>query len=427
MDEPRNEGRAPASTHLQSRRSARTPIFIIVATLAIFVIGLSLGVMVEQTLSPFEPKVAKSEVDVPESVNQAWSVINQYYVDEKAIDDQEMTAGAIKGMLNTLGDQGHTRYLTASEVKQNQQSLSGNYVGVGIQIEQRDNKIIVIAPIDSSSAQRAGIKAGDILAKVNGQSTTGLTIDDVVQSVRGPEGTTVDLVFERPGQSTPIAVTLERTKLEVKSVQWIMLPDQIADIRISQFAHGTSDELGAALRDAQEAGAKGIILDLRSNPGGLLNEATGTASLFLDPNDPILIAQMRNGDRTTHRATGTNIRTELPIVVLVDHGTASAAEIVSGALQDNQRAKIIGQPTFGTGTVLKQYPLSDGSAILLGTELWLTPDGQEIRGQGIKPDIEVALPDGVSPYLPVRGHDSPDAIRKDTQLQRALEMLKGAQ
>lgn len=425
MDEPRNDGHASASTRPQTRAPVGTPVFIIVAMLAIFVIGLSLGVLVDQTISPFGPTIAKNEANVPESVNQAWSVIHQHYVDEKAIDNQKMSSAAIKGMLDTLGDQGHTRYLNASEVKQNQQSLSGNYVGVGIQIEQRDKKILVVSPIDGSSAERAGINAGDILAQVNGKSTDGLSVDDVVQAVRGPEGTTVDLVFERPGQTTPIAVTLERTKLEVKSVQWVMLPDQIADIRISQFAHGTSTELTAAIRDAQQAGAKGIVLDLRNDPGGLLTEATGTASMFLKPDDPIFVSQVRNGDRTTHRAESGEIRTELPVVVLVNHGSASAAEIVSGALQDNQRAKVVGQPTFGTGTVLQQYPLGDGSAILLGTELWLTPDGREIRGQGIKPDIEVELPAGAAPYIPLRGHNSPDAIQQDTQLQRALDVLKG--
>ncbi|CCF86202.1 S41 family peptidase [Nitrolancea hollandica] len=426
MDEPRNDGHASASTRPQTRAPFGTPVFIIVAVLAIFVIGLSVGVLVDQTLSPFGPRTAKTQANVPQPVNQAWSLIHQHYVDEKAINDQKMESAAIKGMLSTLGDQGHTRYLNAEEVKQNQQSLAGNYVGVGIQIEQRDNKIVVIAPIDGSSAERAGIKPGDILTKVNGKSTDGLSTDQVVQAVRGPEGTTVDLVFDRPGQPAPIAVTLERTKLEVKSVQWVMLPDQIADIRISQFAHGTSNELTTAIRDAQQAGAKGIVLDLRSDPGGLLTEATGTASQFLKPGEPIFVSQVRNGDRTTHRAETGDIRTDLPVVVLVDHGTASAAEIVSGALQDNHRAKIVGQPTFGTGTVLQQYPLSDGSAILLGTELWLTPDGQEIRGQGIKPDIEVALPSGVVPYLPLPGHNSPDAIQQDTQLQRALDVLKGA-
>lgn len=426
MDEPLNEGRVPAPSHPQSRRMARVSIFLIVAMLAIFAVGMTLGVVVEQTFTPFGPKVTSTTTGVPEPVNQVWSLVHQHYVDSKAIDDQKMTAAAINGMLNTLGDQGHTRYLNVTEVKQNQQSLSGNYVGVGVQIEQRNNQIVVVAPIDGSSAEQAGIKAGDVLTQINGKSTANLSIDDVAQSVRGPEGTTVDLVFQRPGQAAPIAVTLKRTKLEVKSVQWTMLPNQIADIRISQFAHGATDELTAAVRDAQTAGAKGIVLDLRNDPGGLLDEATGTSSVFLKPNDPIFISQVRDGGRTTHRAEGADVRTDLPTVVLVDHGTASASEIVSGALQDNNRAKIVGEATFGTGTVLNQYPLSDGSAILLGTELWLTPNGQEIRGQGIKPDIVVALPDGVTPYLPTSGHNSPDAIQKDAQLQRALDVLKSA-
>ena len=426
MDKSLNEGRAPASTHPQAHRRTGPSLFIAVAMLAIFVIGLGLGVIVEQTMSPFGATVTTTKSGVPEPVNQVWSLIHQHYVDTKAINDQKMSTAAINAMLNTLGDQGHTRYLNAAEVKQNQQSLSGNYVGVGIQIEERNNKIVVVAPIDGSSAQDAGIKAGDVLTTVNGKSTPGMSIDDVVQAVRGPEGTTVDLVFERPGQSQPIAVTLKRTKLEVKSVQWVMLSGQIANIRISQFAYGATDELTAAVRDAKQAGAKAIVLDMRNDPGGLLDEATGVASVFLEPNQPIFISQVRDGDQSTYRAGGADVQTDLPTVVLVDHGTASAAEIVSGALKDNHRAKIIGQPTFGTGTVLNQYPLSDGSAILLGTELWLTPDGKEIRGQGIKPDIEVALPDGVTPYVPVRGHDSPGAIQQDTQLQRALDVLKGA-
>jgi carboxyl-terminal processing protease len=427
MDKPRSDAGTPAPPHPPSRhRASWSSLTTLVSAVAIFVIGFSLGIIANQQFTTPGGPAFGGSTPLPAPIREAWSLIHEHYVDAEAIDDQRMTSAAISAMLGTLGDGGHTRYLSAEDAAQHRRSLSGSYVGVGIQIEMRDDRVVVVAPIDGSSAQQAGVEPGDILVKINDESTTGLSLDDVVERVRGPEGTTVDLIFERPGSSEPMTFTLTRTKLQVKSVHWTMLPGEIADIRISQFAEGTVAELSQTLHEVQDAGANGIILDLRNNPGGLLGQATGTASMFLDPGEPIFISQLRGGDQNVHQAERESTSTDLPTVVLVNHGSASAAEIVSGALQANERAKVVGVPTFGTATVLAQYGLSDGSAILLGTELWLTSDGKEIRDHGITPDVEVTLPDGVAPFLPISGHSSPDAIQRDTQLQHALSMLPTA-
>lgn len=425
MDESRHEELKPDAIVRPPRRQVRVLLLAIVGVLAVFVTGLTAGVVVGQVLIYPTPATAVESSQVPSVLKEAWALVHERYVDPSKINDQKMIDGAITGMLDTLGDQGHTRYLPKDQVAQQNESLSGSYVGVGIQVEARNNAIVVVAPIDNSPAQRAGIRAGDVLTSVNGQSVAGMSLDQAVQLVRGPEGSTVNLVFQRPGVDTPVSVSLTRTKLEVASVDWVMLPNQVADVRIREFSRGTSAQLAKAIQAAQQQGATGIILDLRNNPGGLVDEAIGVASEFLPPDTPVFISQVRDGSKTVYRSQANATRTDLPMVVLVDKGTASASEIVSGALQGNRRAKIIGEPTFGTGTVLSQFGLSDGSALLLGTELWLTPDGQLIKDRGITPDYKVSLAQDVAPFVPTGSQASADALQKDVQVQAGLSVLRG--
>lgn len=432
MDEHRIDAASqpqPPTGRRQHRMRARLLVLGVVVLLGVFVTGLGVGVVADQVLMHPTPATAvESPPPVPPAFQEVWNLVHEHYVQPSKINDPAMVTGAINGMLDTLGDQGHTRYLTPGEVQQHDESLSGSYVGVGIQVEQQGDNVVVVAPIADSPAQRAGVRAGDVLVSVNGQSVTGMPIDRVVTLVRGPEGSTVDLVFQRPGQDQPLAFTLTRAKLQVSAVNWVMLPNKVADIHLTQFSSGASAQLAAAIKAAEEAGATGIIFDLRNNPGGLVDEAIGVASQFLPPDTPVFISQVRDGQQTVHRTKADVRRTDLPVVVLVDKGTASASEIVSGALQQDHRAKLVGEATFGTGTVLSQYNLSDGSALLLGTELWLTPNGQLIKGNGIKPDFAVALPQDVTPYLPIGDPTTPEAIQarqKDVQLQGGLKLLAG--
>lgn len=369
---------------------------------------------------------ASSDTNGPETINQAWQLINDKYVDQKAVDDGQMTEAAIRAMLDTLHDEGHTRYQTPEERQAQSESLSGEYVGVGIQVEQRDEGIVVVAPIDGSPAMEAGIRPGDVLVSVDGQDVTNRTVDDVVKIIRGPEGSKITLAFRRAGEENPLTFELTRRKIEVSSVAWVMLDSNIALIRLSQFSTGAGDDIAKALSAAKEQGAHGVILDLRNNPGGYVNEAIQVASTFVPEGSTIFVSQFRDGTREEHKAEAqtTNIG-DLPLIVLINEGSASSSEIVSGAIKANTpNATLIGETTFGTGTVLSTFDLDNGGSILLGTELWLTPDGRLIRDHGIRPDVVVGLRDGQFPYVPVTNAGPPPDDLKDYQLEWAINVLQ---
>ena len=359
---------------------------------------------------------------------EAWDLVARHYVQPQEVDPKELTYGAIQGMLESLGDEGHTRFLAPDERTRWQESLSGYFVGIGIEIALREGRPVVLAPIPNSPAEAAGIRAGDIIMAVEGRDTAGINFEELARQLRGLEGTTVSLTIRHADADAPIDLTIERRRIDVPSVTWTMVPGTaIAHVRLSQFAEGTHAEIVTALREAKQAGARGLILDLRNNPGGLLREAVNTASEFLT-GGTVLLVESRDGTRRPERDRNGSRgeATDLPLVVLVNEGSASSAEIVAGALKENSRAPVLGERTAGTGTVLSTYELSDGSAILLGTSLWLTPNGNLIKQHGITPDVPVALPPGATPLRPseVRGL-TPEALRnsQDRPLLRALDDL----
>ncbi len=362
----------------------------------------------------------------PDTIDQTWELIHDKYVDQKAVDADQMTEAAIEAMLGTLRDEGHTRYLTAEESQAQTESLSGEYVGVGIQVEQREEGIVVVAPIDGSPAMEAGIRPGDVLLSVDGQEVINRTVDDVVKIIRGPEGTEVTLEFRREGEANPLTFTLTRRTIEVSPVAWVMLEGDIALIRLSQFSVGAGDDIVEALGEAKARGAQQVILDLRNNPGGYINEAIKVASTFVPEGSTIFVSQYRDGTREEHEAEeqAENIG-NLPLIVLINEGSASSSEIVSGAIKANTpNATLIGETTFGTGTVLSSFDLDNGGTILLGTELWLTPDGRLIRDHGIRPDVLVGLRDGQFPYIPVDNAGPPPSELNDYQLEWAINVLQ---
>jgi len=294
----------------------------------------------------------------------------------------------------------------------------------------RDGRPVIVAPIPCSPAAAAGLLAGDIILTIDGVDTLGLTLDALSSAMRGPAGSQVELTVRQPDADAPRQVRVERREIDVPSVAWVMLPGSpVALVRLSQFADGAHDELTAALGAARAAGARGLVLDLRDNPGGLLHEAVGVAGEFLT-GGTIVQVQQRDGSRTIEKDpdSAAGAATDLPLAVLINGGSASSAEIVAGALKENGRAPLIGERTFGTGTVLSTYPLSDGSAVLLGTALWLTPDGHAIKEAGITPTHIVSLPAGAAPLLPAEaGALSAEALRasEDRQLLRALDDVTG--
>jgi carboxyl-terminal processing protease len=361
---------------------------------------------------------------------QAWDIIDQNYVDRKDINYKQMSYAAINAMVATLHDTGHTRFLTPADAQSENQQLSGKFTGIGIYLHQnpQTRQIIINSPIPGAPAEKAGLKPGDIIVSVNGTSVVGKDLTAVSALISGPAGTSVNITIQRPGVAQPLNFKIMREQIQVPNVLLHYIPQShIADIQIVQFADGVASQLKDAVNQAKSMGASSIILDLRDNPGGYLNEAIDTVSLFQKSGN-VLLVQDSSGHRSPMPVTGNPIDTHIPIVVLVNGNTASAAEITAGALMENHRAIVIGEKTFGTGTVLQQFTLSDGSALLVGTQEWLTPDGQFIRGNGIHPNIvvqEAKNSTELTPTIENEDHMSEQQILKagDTQLNAAIQYL----
>jgi len=362
---------------------------------------------------------------------QAWNTVDQNYVDRKAVNYQQMSYAAISAMLGVLHDTGHTRFLTPQDVQAEKQQLSGTLIGIGIDLQQdaKTQQISISATIPGTPADKAGIKRGDIIVAVNGTNVVGKDINTVIPLIKGPAGTNVTLVVKRPSTNQTLTFTMKRAEIQVPSVvSYYIAQDHIAHIQITQFSEGASDQLKSALNKAKQEGARSIILDLRDDPGGYLQEAINVASDFIGKGN-VLLEQDSTGQRTPQPVNGHPLDTTTPIVVLTNNNTASAAEIVSGALKDNNRAIIMGVKTFGTGTVLDEFDLSDGSAILLGTSEWLTPDGQFIRDKGIQPNIVVNLNSNINPLTPSTENQENLSLQQilssgDTQLVGAIKYLE---
>jgi carboxyl-terminal processing protease len=356
---------------------------------------------------------------------EALNTVRNNYVDQKDINPKKEAYGAIEGMLDTLGDDGHTRFLTPEEREQNDQNLSGTYVGIGVQLEARGGEVVVAAPIQGSPAEKAGISPDDVVVAVNGKSVRGDDISKVVEKVKGPEGTTVELTVRREGEERKY--DLQREEINSPAASWATIPDSdVAIVLLSSFSDNSAQELQDAFEQARAAGARRFILDLRNNPGGKLDQAVQMAGYFLDPGSVVYIRKDASGERREIKVEGDPESTDAPLAVLVNGGSASSAEILAGALRDNGRAPVIGETTFGTGTVLSEFVLRDGSSILLGVAEWLTPDGDFIRETGIEPDVKVPLENGTEPLTPdgVRGLSKGQILDKDAQLREAYEKLE---
>jgi carboxyl-terminal processing protease len=355
---------------------------------------------------------------------EAWALVQKYYVDRSAVQPVAMTRGAIEGMLNSLGDIGHTTYLTQEELKQMLSALEGHLDGIGARMSMRNNLPTITGTVPDSPARAAGLRPGDVLLAVDGKDVDHLPLDRIGALVRGPEGATVDLRILRKGETLDFHIT--RAKVEIAEVTWHLLPGvPVAHLAIATFGTHVDDQLKSALEQARAQGAKALLIDVRGNPGGLEKKAVTVTSQFLRKGD-VFIEQDAEGNRKAIAVEPGGMATDIPLCVLIDSGTASAAEIFAGAIQDHQRGKLVGTKTFGTGTVLRPFELSDGSAILLAVTEWLTPRGRQIWHQGITPDIEEQMPEDASILLPDEEGDltaSALTQSQDKQLLKALEVL----
>jgi len=406
-------------------------ITIALVALVLFMVtstAFGVGIAVGGSGTLFQPVVAQA-AGQPAKFDifwQAWNIVHRDFVDQDALDMTELTYGAIRGMIAALGDEGHTSFLTPEEVVRHRSDSSGEYTGIGASIGVEDGLPVIVAPFDGSPAEEAGIEAGDIIIEVDDEDVTAWPLNDVVEHIRGEAGTEVELTVLRPDEGTSMEIAITRGEIDSPTATWAMLPGtQVALIRLSQFSADATDELTAAIAEARVAGATSLIMDVRNNPGGLLQQAVQVTSQFLKGGN-VMQQEDAAGKRQVFPAKRGGVATDIPMVVLVNRGSASSSEIFAGAMQDHERATLVGETTFGTGTVLEPFPLSDGSALMLGTSQWLTADGRLIRKQGIEPDVLVEIPMGTKWLSPsvIEDLTVEELLEsEDAQVLKALELL----
>ncbi len=326
---------------------------------------------------------------------ETWGEIQRSYYRRDSLDRQELVRGAAKGMVDALGDP-YSAFLTPQRREISDAELHGSFDGIGVQVDLRDGKLTVVAPIEGSPGALAGLQPSDVITHVDSRDISRLTLSDAVARIRGPRGTDVTLRVLRPGQPEPLTFVVSRGEVKLESVRSRLLEESgIAYVRISTFAEPTASQVRQQLRGLLQSHPSGLVLDLRANPGGYLSSAVEVSSQFL--RDAVVLYQQRggpDGEPKEYRTSGTPQASDLPLVVLVDRGSASAAEIVAAALRENQRATLVGERTFGKGTVQELRNLSDQSQLRMTVAQWLTPSGRPIQGEGIQPDLEVRAQEG---------------------------------
>jgi carboxyl-terminal processing protease len=343
---------------------------------------------------------------------ETWNLVEQEFYDQTAVDYQRMTYGAIRGMLEALNDP-HTTFSNPDRARANAEEMRGAFEGIGITVEIRDEKLTIISPLPGSPAEKAGLKSGDAIIEVDGRNIVGISVQAATGIIRGPAGTTVQILVERPGMAAPFNVSVRRDRVRIVAVTSRALNDEIVYVKVSTFAGPTGNDLIAALKELKIGQRRGIVLDLRNNPGGLMQSAIDVASQFLS-DGVVLYEQRRDGVPLPFFARPGGLATNTPMVVLINGRSASASEIVAGALQDRGRATLIGEKTYGKDSVQNVHQLSDRSSVRVTFARWLTPQQQEISPGGLKPDIQVVM------------SEEDNRLRRDPQLDRAIEYLRAS-
>ncbi len=352
---------------------------------------------------------------VPEEIAtvwEVWSLLTEQHVDRRDFDPSVFDEAAVRGLIQGLGDP-HSGYVPPEAFEIENQDLYGSFEGIGARVEMRpDGKLLIVAPIEGSPAEAAGLKPGDLVLEVNGESIVGLSLLEAVNKIRGPKGSEVRLLVKHLTQASEVEIVVVRDSIPLHSVFARSRPDdRFAHIRLTTFYANTAEKLAEAIREAQANGAEGLILDVRDNPGGLLSSVIDVTSMFLEDGSLILYELDGLGDRDNHVARNAGEFADIPLVVLANGYSASASEIVVGAIQDHGRAEVVGSTTFGKGSVNILRRLSNGGGLYMTIAKWYTPNGRLIEGNGVEPDHEVT---------------SRDKQKADTsQFEKAIEVMEG--
>ena len=396
------------------------PGIVLIVILA-FLLGWQLGHKdVQIKVAAYRPSISIINKEPPKQINvdfklfwDTWDLLYRSYLNKKTIDPNKLFYGAISGMVSALGDP-YTVFLPPDQQKFTKDELNGSFEGVGIQLGfNKDKKLVVIAPLSGTPAQKAGIKPGDQIIKIDDKDTTNMALPEAVNLIRGTKGTEITLTIFREGDTDTKSFILKRDTIIVKSVEVFYKETKsgkkVAVIKLSRFGERTEDEWKSGVSDLISANPQAVVLDLRNNPGGFLEGAVFIGSEFLDGGD-VVLQENSEGARTPFKVVRQGKLTSIPMVALINKGSASASEIVAGALQDRKRGQLIGDQSFGKGTIQEAQELTGGTGIHITVAKWLTPNGRWVNDtQGLDPDVKIDM-------------DKEDAI-KDPQLDKALELL----
>ena len=343
-----------------------------------------------------------------ERLAEVWELLQREHIDRADLDGQVLSDGAIRGMLQALDDP-YAAYLTPEQFRLQSQDIKGFFEGIGAEVGMRDGRITIIAPIPDTPAEQAGIRPGDVILEIEGETTLGISLLEAVHKIRGEKGTTVELLVLHINSNEPVTIVITRGVIPLTSVRLLMQVGGIGHLRLSGFTGTTEDDLKEALERFERSQGAGLILDLRNNPGGLVSSVIEVASQFLEGGRLVLFQIDAEGRRTDWKTKSGGKGVDVPLVVLVNAFSASASEVLSGAIIDHDRATVIGTTTFGKGSVNNLWALDDGSGINFTVARWFTPNGTLIEGEGITPDVVVEVPEGET---------------EDIQLDKAIELLK---
>jgi len=410
-----------AQTDFEKQKRPATRSHFLAGILILVVVSYLFGFNMGKKGYAFNPKDFKvvNQQDQPATVNyqtlwDAISVLNDKYID-KPVDQQKILFGAVKGAVEAVGDP-YTTFFDPKTLQSFQTDLKGSFEGIGAEIGKKDNNIVIIAPLDDSPAKRAGLKAQDIILQVNGEAVNDWSVEQAVDKIRGPKGTTVTLSVLRSGEDKPFEVKIVRDTITVKSVKWEIKDVKSGDttkrievITLSRFGDDTKQLFDQAVNDALTKGAKGIILDERNNPGGYLQTAVDLGSSWIGAGQTVVSEARSDGSTEKYAAEGNNRLAGIKTVVLINGGSASAAEILAGALQDYNIAELIGEKSFGKGSVQELVDLKEGGAVKVTIAKWITPNGKNLNKDGLVPNIEVKI------------SDEDAKAGKDPQMDKAVE------